>query len=141
MLVVDDNVDGADSLARLLRMDGHSVQLAHDGPAALTAAEEFRPDAVVLDIGLPGMSGFEVARRLRGRPESRRIMLVAVTGYGREEDRVLAHEAGFDYHFVKPADVDILRHVLGTAPGALNNRAGMVDGRPPRREMPAPAGQ
>ncbi|HEX4591591.1 MAG TPA: response regulator, partial [Gemmataceae bacterium] len=102
VLVVDDNVDGADSLARLLRLGGHEVRLAHDGPAALTTAEEFHPDAVILDIGLPDMNGLEVARRLRQMPDTDRMMLVAVTGYGRDEDRVRSLEAGFDYHFVKP---------------------------------------
>jgi signal transduction histidine kinase/DNA-binding response OmpR family regulator len=121
VLVVDDNEDGADSLARLLRLDGHAVQLSHTGPAALALANDFRPDAVVLDIGLPGMDGYEVARRLRDRPESRDALLVAVTGYGREEDRVLSREAGFDYHFVKPTDLDGLRRVLGTVEGTELN--------------------
>ena len=89
VLVVDDNLDAADSLGRLLRMEGHAVQLAHDGPGALAAACDFRPDAIVLDIGLPGMDGFEVARRLRGRPDANGVVLVALTGYGRDEDRAL----------------------------------------------------
>jgi signal transduction histidine kinase/DNA-binding response OmpR family regulator len=114
VLIVDDNEDGADSLARLLRLDGHTVRLAHNGPAALTVAKDFRPDAVVLDIGLPGMDGYEVARRLRCQPDSRGALLIAVTGYGRDEDRLLAHQAGFDYHFVKPADLEVLRQALGT---------------------------
>ena len=88
ILVVDDNVDAAESLARLLtRLYGHEVRVAHDGPEALAAAEEFRPEVVLLDIGLPGMDGYEVARRLRERPEFEETLLVALTGWGQEADR------------------------------------------------------
>jgi signal transduction histidine kinase/DNA-binding response OmpR family regulator len=112
VLVVDDNVDGADSLGHLLRMDGHEVRLAHDGPSALATAAEFRPRAVVLDIGLPDIDGFEVARRLRELPNLQDILLVAVTGYGRQEDRLRSAEAGFDHHMVKPVDVCELRSLI-----------------------------
>jgi signal transduction histidine kinase/CheY-like chemotaxis protein len=112
VLVVDDNVDGAVSLARLLKLSGHDVRLAYDGPTALVAADEFRPNAILLDIGLPGMDGFEVARRLRRQQSNQELILVAVTGYGRDEDRARSHEAGFDHHLVKPVDVDILRNLL-----------------------------
>jgi signal transduction histidine kinase/DNA-binding response OmpR family regulator len=127
VLVVDDNVDGADSLGRLLQLDGHHVRLAHDGPTALAAADEFRPDAIVLDIGLPGMDGFEVARRLRGRVDTPPAMLVAVTGYGRTEDRRRSREAGFDHHLVKPVDLDQLRELLvaGAADGRLPSSNGI----------------
>jgi CheY-like chemotaxis protein len=108
VLVVDDNVDAAESTALLLRFLGHEVQVAHDGPSALEAARQFRPEIVLLDIGLPGMSGYEVARALRARPEGRGVVLAAVTGYGQEEDRRQSREAGFDYHLTKPL-----------APGAL----------------------
>jgi CheY-like chemotaxis protein len=121
VLVVDDNVDGADSLARLLRLDGHDVRMAHDGPAALTIASEFLPEAVVLDLGLPGMDGFEVARRLRRRPETCGAVLVAVTGYGRDEDRFRSREAGLDEHFVKPVDVSALRALLADVASTLLN--------------------
>jgi signal transduction histidine kinase/DNA-binding response OmpR family regulator len=116
VLVVDDNVDAADSLGRLLWMEGHVVQLAHDGPTALSAAADFRPDAIILDIGLPGIDGFEVARRLRRRPDANGVILLALTGYGRDEDRATSLEAGFDHHLVKPADTDELRRLLANIP-------------------------
>ena len=112
ILVVDDNVDGADSLAVLLRLSGHEVSLAHDGLAALDVARAFRPEIVLLDIGLPGMDGYEVARRLRGNELTRDVILVAVTGYGRDEDRARSHEAGFDYHLVKPISFDAMHGVF-----------------------------
>jgi len=102
-VVVDDNVDAAESLADLLRMLGHEVQVAHDGPEGLATARAVRPDVVLLDIGLPGMNGYEVARRLRSDPEFS-ALLVAVSGYGRDEDRRLSREAGIEHHFVKPID-------------------------------------
>ncbi len=121
VLLVDDNVDGAESLARLLRLDGHDVRLAHDGPSALAVAAELRPDVVVLDLGLPRMDGFEVARCLRDRPDTRGAMLVAVTGYGRDEDRIRSREAGLDHHLVKPVDLLVLRRLLATAPATTLN--------------------
>jgi signal transduction histidine kinase/DNA-binding response OmpR family regulator len=102
VLLVDDNVDGADSLAALVRLAGHDTRVAHDGPGALAAAADFRPHVVVLDIGLPGLTGYEVARRLRDDPHLAGVSLVAVTGYGRDEDREQARQAGFDHHLVKP---------------------------------------
>ena len=108
VLVVDDNADGADSLALHLRLSGHEVQVAYSGPAALKVAEPFRPDVVLLDIGLPGMDGYEVARRLRQQPGLADVVLVAVTGYGTDEDRSRSQEAGFDAHLVKPVDADAL---------------------------------
>jgi two-component system CheB/CheR fusion protein len=115
---VDDNVDGAESLARLLRLGGHEVTQAHDGPAALRAAQAFRPHVVILDIGLPGMDGYEVAKGLRADPQMRDAVLVALTGYGREEDFKRSRQVGFDHHFVKPIDFAALHRVidaLGTA--------------------------
>jgi CheY-like chemotaxis protein len=103
ILVVDDNVDAAESLAMLLQLEGHSTRVVHDGPAAIVAASEFRPDTVFLDIGLPGMSGYDVARQLRTR-EGAPLRLIALTGWGADEDRRKAHEAGFDRHLVKPVD-------------------------------------
>jgi CheY-like chemotaxis protein len=118
VLVVDDNVDAAVSLARVLeRHEGQEVRVAHDGPSALEAAEAFRPEVVLLDIGLPGMDGHEVARRLRGRPEFERALIVALTGWGQESDRRRSGEAGFDHHLVKPVDPDELRGLLGDARG------------------------
>lgn len=104
VLVVDDNVDTAESLALLLRLRGHEVDTAHDGPAALKRATHFRPDVVLLDIGLPGLDGYQVASRLRRRRQTAKALLVALTGYGREEDRSQAQKAGFDHFLTKPVD-------------------------------------
>jgi CheY-like chemotaxis protein/two-component sensor histidine kinase len=111
ILVVDDNRDSAESLAMLLQVQGHEVQTAHDGLAALETARAFRPDIVLLDIGLPRMDGHEVARRLR-REEGRQAVLVALTGYGTDEDHRRSQEAGFDYHLVKPVELDALYQLL-----------------------------
>ena len=112
VLVVDDNVDAAESLALLLRLSAHEVQVVHDGARALAAAPAFRPHVVLLDIGLPGMNGLEVARQLRRLPECDGAMLVAVTGYGQEEDRQRSREAGFDCHLVKPVNPNDLQALL-----------------------------
>ncbi|MBY0523125.1 MAG: response regulator [Gemmataceae bacterium] len=114
ILVVDDNVDAADSLAMLLQMAGHEVRTAHDGSAAIETACEFFPDVVLLDIGLPGMTGYEVARQLRSRSQQRELLLVALTGYGQDEDRQRSHDAGFDHHLTKPVDPNELLRVLGS---------------------------
>jgi len=113
VLVVDDNVDAAESLAMLLRFNGHEVRLAFEGPGALDAAVEFLPELVLLDIGLPGMDGFEVARRLRMGSNGRKVLLVAMTGYSQEEYQRKSREAGFDYHLVKPVDPRVLEELLG----------------------------
>lgn len=113
VLVVDDNVDGAESLAMLLTKAGHEVRLVHDGPSALAAALEYRPDVVLLDIGLPkGMDGYEVARRLRSEAGLRDAVLLALTGFGQAEDRRRSEEAGFDHHLVKPVEPDRLKQLL-----------------------------
>ena len=112
VLVVDDNVDAAMSLAELLRHRGHEVHAVFDGTSALEEAERFSPNAVVLDIGLPGMDGYETARRLRKLPGGRRIMIVAVTGWGQDEDRRRSKEAGFDHHLVKPAHPDAIEQLF-----------------------------
>ena len=112
LLLVDDNVDAVESLAVLLLADGHEVRTAHDGAEALALIESFQPDLVVLDIGLPGMNGYEVAQRIRARPELGAPTLVALTGYGQQEDRKRAQAAGFDHHFIKPADVGALQRLL-----------------------------
>src|SRR5947209_9435729 len=103
VLVVDDCKDMRDTLAMLLRAWGHEVRLAWDGPSALEAGRAFRPQAVLLDIGLRGMDGWEVARRLRGQDDLRPLLLVALTGYAGEQDRARCREAGFDVHLAKPA--------------------------------------
>ncbi len=112
VLVVDDNEDAVRSLAILLELNGHEVQLARDGYAAIEIARDFVPDAVILDIGLPGINGYETARRLRRLPNCS-MLLVALSGYGQDKDRERSREAGFDHHLLKPVDVDALQKVLG----------------------------
>jgi DNA-binding response OmpR family regulator len=102
VLVVDDNVDAADTLATILRMDGHTVGTAYGARQALDQAEAFRPDVVLLDLGLPEMDGFEVARRIRSMRGFEAVRLVAVTGYGHVEDRPRTRAADFDAYLVKP---------------------------------------
>jgi PAS domain S-box-containing protein len=118
VLIVDDSEDGAESLAILLQFDGHETHKAHDGFAAIAAAERLRPDAVLLDIGLPGLNGYEVCRRIRREPWGKDLLLVALTGWGQEEDRHRSREAGFDAHMVKPVDFDALLNLLGSIPSA-----------------------
>jgi PAS domain S-box-containing protein len=117
VLVVEDNVDAAESVATLLRLFGHEVRTVYDGPSALEAARAFRPEVVVLDIGLPGMNGYEVARRLRAEPELQPVRIVALTGYGQSEDRRRAQEAGFDQHMTKPVDPAALRAFIAASMG------------------------
>jgi CheY-like chemotaxis protein/two-component sensor histidine kinase len=113
VLVVDDNADAAQTLAQWLTLDGHAVFVAHDARAGLDIAEREPVDAFILDIGLPGMNGYELAQRLRAMPRSAHALLIALTGYGQEADRQRSMEAGFDHHLVKPADPDVLRTLLG----------------------------
>jgi CheY-like chemotaxis protein len=116
ILVVDDNVDAAVSLARLLgRLYGQEVRVAHDGHSALAVAGEFRPEVVLLDIGLPEMDGNEVARRLRERPEFEETLIVALTGWGQEADMERSRSAGFDHHLVKPASPEAILELLTKA--------------------------
>ena len=112
VLVADDNQDAAESLRLLLELAGHEVRVAHDGPGALEAAAEFRPDAVLLDIGMPGLNGYEVAARLRAFDWGAAPVLVAITGWGQEHDRRLALDAGFDHHLTKPIDPDLIAPLL-----------------------------
>ena len=120
VLVVDDNTDAAESAGVLLRLWGHDVRLAFNGPEALEAAATFNPEVVLLDIGLPGMNGYEVARHLRSRPHSLGITLIAVTGYGQESDRMRTAEAGFDRHLTKPVDPEQLRTMIAASDPATN---------------------
>ncbi|HKB37115.1 MAG TPA: PAS domain S-box protein, partial [Gemmataceae bacterium] len=117
VLVVDDNVDAAESLAMLVRLWGHQVWMTHTGPEALTAAVEYRPEVLLLDIGLPGMNGYQIARELRQQPEFVRALIIAVTGYGQEDDLRRSAEAGFDHHLTKPVDPEQLQTLIGRAPG------------------------
>jgi PAS domain S-box-containing protein len=112
ILVVDDDRDAADSLALLLRLWGHEVRTSHDGQSALKAARSYQPDLVLLDIGLPGLNGYEVGRQLREEFGKEQMLLVAMTGYGQEEDRRRSQQAGFDHHWVKPVDPVALRALL-----------------------------
>ncbi len=112
ILVVDDNHDGANTLGLLLRMMGHDVRVAYNGPEALQAVDARPPQVVLLDIGLPGMSGHEVAQRLRATPGLKSLALIAMTGYGQEEDRQRSRDAGFDDHLVKPVNAAMLKRVL-----------------------------
>jgi CheY-like chemotaxis protein len=108
VLVVEDNIDGARLMVRLLQSRGHQIRVAHDGPSALEAAREQRPEVVLLDIGLPGMDGYQVAEQLREMEGMERALLVALTGYGQDEDRQRSHEAGIDLHMIKPVDPEAL---------------------------------
>jgi CheY-like chemotaxis protein len=112
VLIVDDNEDAANSLAMLLKLGGHETASVYTAADALTRAAAFKPDVVLLDIGLPGMDGYEVAQQMRELPGLRDIRLVAVTGYGRSEDRMRAREAGFDDHLVKPVEYAVLELTL-----------------------------
>jgi PAS domain S-box-containing protein len=121
VLVVDDNVDAAESLAALLDLAGHATRVAHDGDQALRTAHEFRPEVVFLDIGMPGKDGYEVARALRGTPETQQAVLVALTGWGAKDDRARTRSAGFDHHLTKPAG-------LAAVEGLLSKMAPARDG-------------
>ncbi len=114
VLVVEDNEDVARSLAMLLELWGHEAEVVHRAEAALVAVQRHRPEVVLMDIGLPGMDGYEVAKRLRQQHSAEKVMLVAMTGYGQDEDRRRAEEAGFDHHLVKPVDPDILQDLLAS---------------------------
>jgi CheY-like chemotaxis protein len=111
VMVVEDNADNAELLRTFLQMDRHEVKVVNDGPSALELASSFQPDAVLLDVGLPGMDGLEVARRLR-ETRGKGLLLVALTGHAREEDRKQALASGFDHHFTKPLDLMALRELL-----------------------------
>jgi CheY-like chemotaxis protein len=114
VIVVDDNRDAADSLAMLLQVLGADVRVAHDGAAALEAFDQFHPAAMFLDIGMPGMDGYELAGRVRARPQAENTLLVALTGWGQERDRARTRAAGFAHHLVKPADASRLRALLAS---------------------------
>jgi CheY-like chemotaxis protein len=119
ILVVDANVDAADSVAWLLRHEAHDVRTANDGRSAIEVAASFRPQVVVLDLGLPKLDGYEVSRRLRNLPVTRDALMVAVSGYGQDEDKRQAQEAGFDFHMTKPVDPARLIAVIASAPALV----------------------
>jgi two-component system CheB/CheR fusion protein len=122
LLVVDDNRESANSLALLMKLTGHDVRVAYDGPAALELARTFQPQVVLQDLQMPGMSGYEVARCIREQPATRNVLLVALTGCGSDEDRRCCLAAGFDHHLVKPVDWSALQQVL-SAPRGIPGRA------------------
>jgi CheY-like chemotaxis protein len=129
VLIVDDNRDAAESVALYLQLEGHEVKSVGDGPQALACVPVFAPHVVVLDIGLPQISGYEVARRLREMPAGRDALLVALTGYGQKEDQARARDAGFDHHFVKPTDPQALVRLIAQwqqrgGPGEEERRRG-----------------
>jgi PAS domain S-box-containing protein len=123
ILIVDDSPDGADSLATLLEEVGHETHKAHDGIEAIAAAERVHPDAVLLDIGLPKLNGYEVCRRIREQPWGKKLMIVALTGWGQDEDRQRSQEAGFDMHLVKPVDHELLIRLLASLPSSSASAA------------------
>jgi PAS domain S-box-containing protein len=126
-LIVDDNIDAAATLSLLLQLAGHTTAVAHEGVEALKAATDFKPDIVLLDLGLPGMDGYEVARAIRRMPESGNPVLVAVTGWGTPEDRLRTKQAGFDEHLTKPVDISMIELLLMSLPG----RTPSAGGNPP----------
>ncbi len=123
VLVVEDNIDAAESLATLLRLWGHDVRVVHDGLDAVDAARSYLPEVVLLDIGLPGLDGYQVAERLRGEAGLENTLLVAMTGYGQPEDRRRSAEAGIHHHFVKPVEPFVLRNLLAEVAAPVNGQA------------------
>ena len=123
VLVVDDNLDAAEMLAQLLSIYGHETRVANSGPLALAIVPEFRPELVFLDIGMPGMNGYETARRIRADDPSGSVTLVAITGWGAESDRIKARDAGFDHHFTKPVELGMLESVLQMVAQESNARS------------------
>jgi len=119
ILIIDDNADASEALAMLLANEGHQVETRLDGVSGLSAAVTFSPDAVLLDIGLPGMDGYEVAKRLRESESNRNVILVAVTGYGLPADCLRSAEAGFDHHLTKPVDYEALIRLFGARSPAI----------------------
>ncbi len=115
VLVVDDNVDTVATLAMLVQESGHDVRTVYEGTSVVEVALDYRPNVVLLDIGLPGLNGFEIAKRIRQQPALQKVVLVAMTGYGQESDRQRSHEAGFDHHLVKPGDFGRLLEILATS--------------------------
>jgi CheY-like chemotaxis protein len=128
VLVVDDNHDAADSLARMLRLMGHDVHVAYDGEEGVQAAGQLLPELVILDIGMPKLNGLEAAQRIRVQSWGKEMVLVALTGWGREEDRQASNGAGFDFHLVKPADAAAIARLMDGIPG--NGASRPADSRP-----------
>jgi len=117
VLIVDDNADAADMLAILLRTAGHHVEVAYSGPSAVAVALTQRPHVIFLDIAMPRMDGLKVARQLREKPETQAALIVAVTGFGQDDDRERTQQAGFDFHLVKPVEPKQILELLGRRSG------------------------
>ncbi|HEX4414328.1 MAG TPA: ATP-binding protein [Lacipirellulaceae bacterium] len=116
VLVIDDNLDAAKTLTMILRLSGHTVETVHDGPAAIEKAKEYQPGIMLLDIGLPGMNGYDVCRAIRSQPWGQKIRIIALTGWGQDQDRQNARDAGFDDHLVKPVDLQALSRTMAAQP-------------------------
>jgi two-component system CheB/CheR fusion protein len=117
ILIIDDSADASLTTQMLLELRGHKVETAIDGPSGVKVAQSFKPEVILLDIGLPGMDGYEVARCLRALKETKDVLLIALTGYGQKDDFLKSHEAGFDHHLVKPADTDELQDLIAARQG------------------------
>ena len=113
ILVVDDNMDAAEMLSTMLTLDGHVVETESDGSRVVQRARDFRPEVILMDLGLPGLSGIEVAEALKSAEDLRDIALIALTGYGLERDRSATRAAGFDHHLVKPVEFEAMRAIIG----------------------------
>ena len=113
ILLADDNRDAAESLAIILRLEGHDVELAHDGSSALRSFAARRPDVALLDIGMPQANGYEVARKIRAAPEGAGVLLIAITGWAQDSDKVESRAAGFDHHLTKPIEPEIAHRFAG----------------------------
>jgi len=119
ILVVDDNRDAAESLATLLKLSGHTVDIANDGLLALASAEKLQPDVIFMDIGMPRLNGFDAARRIRETAWGKSMTLVAISGWGQDSDRAKSKDAGFDIHLVKPVEFSALEQILGDVSARL----------------------
>jgi CheY-like chemotaxis protein len=132
VLIVDDNFDSASTLALFLEISGHQVRVAHDGREAIVAADEFRPDVVLMDIGLPGLNGHEAGRAIRSQPWAAQLVLIAISGWGQDVDKQRSREAGFHHHLVKPVDHGMLVQLLSQASAMRDIRRGEGPAGPPR---------
>src|SRR5262245_21902133 len=139
ILVLEDNRGSADSLRLLLELSGHEVAVAYSGDDGARAAEQYRPDVVLCDIGLPGLDGYGVARRLRADPATAKARLIAVTAYGRDEDRRRSRDAGFEQHLVKPVSPEALQRALN-GPAVPDRKGGLVPPSPEGHRLPEQRG-
>jgi len=126
LLIVDDNADSVDALGMWLRIEGHEVEIAYTGEQALIVALARHPDAIVLDLALPGLNGYDVTRRLRGEPGFERVCFIAMTGFGAYADRERAKQAGFDHHLVKPIDYDLFSKLLNEVKSGRNPSTSVI---------------